>query len=289
MPKTQSTTPLAALDKLQQSRSRKAPATDAQPSSQMMLPFWPEAVRGIPNAILRGALFGVAQRRETVKDELICSVSNVEIYFTGERFNQTDLDLFEMLLHLGRLQPLGERIEFTAYSMLKALGRHTGKTQRRQLRQELVRLRAGTMEFRWTETGKGFVGGMLANIAFDEKANQIGRYAVWFDQKVMTLYDHGYTQINWEQRQALGANNLAKWLHNFYSTHAAPLPYKVSTIMGLCDSKASRVADFRRLLRAALDELEAIGALKGHIDKNDLLIIEKVPTPSQARHLRRLK
>lgn len=289
MLKTQSTNPLAALDKLQQSRSHKVPAMESSSSSQMTLPFWPEAVRGIPNAVLRGALFGVAQRRETVKEELLCSVSGVEIYFTGERFNQTDLDLFEMLLHLGRLQPLGERIEFTAYSMLKALGRHTGKTQRRQLRQELVRLRAGTMEFRWTKTGKGFIGGMLANIAFDDKANQIGRYAVWFDKQVMTLYDHGYTRIDWESRQALGANNLAKWLHSFYATHAAPLPYKVSTIMGLCDSKASRVVDFRRLLRAALDELEAIGALKGYIDENDLVIIEKVPTPSQNRHLRRLK
>jgi hypothetical protein len=57
----------------------------------------------------------------------------------------------------------------------------------------------------------------------------------------------------------------------------------------LCDSTVKHLADFRKLLRSALAELEAIGAFKGHIDENDLVVIEKTPTPTQKRHLRRMK
>jgi hypothetical protein len=286
MAKPQSTNLLAAMDKLQQNRSRKTPAKKVSPPAlQVSLQPWPEAVRGIPNVVLRGALFGVTQRRVWVKDELICSTVETEIYFTGERFNQTDLDLFETILHLGRHQLFGERIEFTTYAMLKALGRHNGKTQRLQLRKELVRLRAGTVDMRWTKTGKSFVGGMLANVAIDEKT---GRHSVLLDKKMLQLYDAGYTLINWGQRQALGTS-LAKWLQNYYVSHAAPYPNKVETIKNLCGSTVERLGDFRKLLRAALAELEAVDVLKGHITEDDLVVIEKVPTPSQQRHLDRLK
>jgi hypothetical protein len=82
---------------------KKAPAV-----KQLSLELWPDAVRGVPNAVLRGALFGVSQKRKTHKNRtVIAALEGYEIRFKGETFNQTDLDLWEMLLHLARLQPLG--------------------------------------------------------------------------------------------------------------------------------------------------------------------------------------
>lgn len=270
---------LEALDKLTQSRRPVAKKT----APQMALDLWPDAVRGVPNAVLRGALFSVSQRRTWAKNEVLASVDGVEVRFTGQRFNQTDLDLWEMLVHLARLQPLGNEVHFTAHALLKALGRGTGKSQHQQLHEEIVRLRAGTSEIVWTDTGKSFIGGMLSNAYRDKET---GRYVAILDEQMHKLYQEGYSQVDWGQRQALGNNNLAKWLHGFYSSHAKPYPYKVATLKELCGSTTKDLREFRRMLKAALEELVAVGLLTTwSIDAGDLVKVEKVPTISQAKHL----
>ena len=51
---------ITAVESLVQKR-RTAPK---QPAPQMSLDLWPDAVRGVPNAVLRGALFGISKRRD---------------------------------------------------------------------------------------------------------------------------------------------------------------------------------------------------------------------------------
>lgn len=276
-----------ALAKLTANRKAvvKAPKAN-QPTPQMSLELWPDSVRGVPNAVLRGSLFSVSQRRSTAKKrELLAAVDGIEVRFKGERFNQTDLDVWEMLLHLARQQPLGNQVEFSAHAFLKELGRGTGKTQHEQLKDEIARLRGGTVEVTWTNEGKTFIGGLVEK-AFRDEVTQ--RYVVVFDQKMLGLYEGGYSHVNWEQRHALGNNGLAKWLHGFYVSHAKPFPYKVETIKNLCGSTIERLGDFRKLLRSALAELVEVGALTNwEIDKNDLVCIEKIPTLSQKKHLKK--
>jgi hypothetical protein len=268
-----------ALEKL----TRKRPPATKKPQPQLSLDLWPDAVRGVPNAVLRGALFSVSKRRAWADRELLASVDGIEIRFKGQRFNQTDLDLWEMLVHLARQQPLGNRVDFTANALLKALGRGTGATQHRQLHEEIVRLRAGTAEITWTKDRKTFVGGMIAQAFRDDET---GRYIVVLDPKMLTLYETGYSQVDWSQRHALGSNNLSKWLHGFYSSHAEPFPYKVQTIKDLCGSTSKDLRDFRRMLKKSLDDLVAIGAITGwEIDQKDLVHVQKVPTVSQRKHL----
>lgn len=297
MAKPKSTSPLDALEKLHQTISRKVPAKVTSPSPQMSLPLWPDAVRGIPNAVLRGALFSVTQRRPMFrKRTLLTTVDGIEIRFKGEGFNQTDLDVCEMLLHLARQQPLGRRVDFTANALLKELGRGTGKTQHEQLKEEISRLAAGLIEITWPlkdEAGRriAFGGTLVDHYGRDEQPDGTQRYVVIFREELLALYETGYSHIDWHQRQTL-TTSLAKWLHGFYATHAEPFAYKVETIKSLCGSTVERLSDFRKLLRKALDELEACGAIKkgSHITEDDLVMIAKVPTLSQQRHIRsRLK
>jgi hypothetical protein len=275
-----------ALERLTSRRtSTRKESTKTAP--QLMLDLWPDAVRGVPNAVLRGALFSVAQRRAWADRELLAAVDGVEIRFKGQRFNQTDLDVWEMLVHLARSQPLGSKLDFTAHAMLQALGRATGKTQHEQLHAELVRLKAGAVEIKWVGSNKSFVGGMIANFYRDHDTN---RYVIVLDQQMMALYENGYSHVNWSQRQALGTNSLAKWLHGFYSSHAQPFPYKVATLRDLCGSTTSELRGFRRLLRNALEELVNISAIKSwDIDKNDLVHVSRVPSVSQSRHIKNRK
>lgn len=278
-----------ALAKLNANRKAVVKAPKAkQPTPQMSLELWPDSVRGVPNAVLRGSLFTVSQRRSTAKKrELLAAVDGIEVRFKGERFNQTDLDVWEMLLHLARQQPLGDRVEFSAHAFLKELGRGTGKTQHEQLKDEIVRLRGGTVEVTWTNEGKTFIGGLVEK-AFRDEVTQ--RYVVVFDQKMLGLYEGGYSHIDWQQRQALGNNSLAKWLHGFYASHASPFPYKVETIKNLCGSATKTLSGFRQTLKSALAELVEAGALKSwEIDKNDLVVVIKIPTLAQQRHLKKGK
>lgn len=258
---------------------KKAPA-----AKQLSLELWPDAVRGVPNAVLRGALFGVSQRRKTHKKRtVIAAVDGYEIRFKGETFNQTDLDVWETLLHMARLQPLGEKVEFTAHSLLKTLGRGTGKTQHEQLKEELSRLIGGVVEITWTKEKKSFAGALVSSYFRDDET---GRYVVRFNPDMAQLYGMGHTLIDWTERQALGSSSLAKWLHGFYASHAAPYDYKVETLRGLSGSVAS-LRGFRRLLRDALKKLVEIGAVKSWTigPLSDLVTVATVPTKAQLKHL----
>ncbi|WP_081612071.1 plasmid replication initiator TrfA [Janthinobacterium sp. CG3] len=276
-----------ALAKLNANRKTVAKKEPARPPPQMSLELWPDSVRGVPNAVLRGAVFSVSQiRTSSKKRELIASVEGQEIRFLGVRFNQTDLDVWEMLLHLGRQQPLGNRVEFSAHSLLKALGRGTSGKHHEELKEEIARLTSGLIEITWTADKRTY-GGSLVTDFFRDEATQ--RYVVIFNQKMLGLYEGGYSHIDWEQRQALGKNSLAKWLHGFYATHAVPHPYRVETIRNLCGSTAA-LPQFRQKLKLALAQLEKIGAITAwEIGDDDLVRVSKIPTLSQKKHLGRLR
>ncbi|AGR71126.1 trfA family protein [Burkholderia pseudomallei MSHR303] len=79
------------------------------------LPLWPEPMRGVPNGVLRSALFGAIKRgkRRYMERESIACVSGVSIVYTGPRLDQSDLDVWEGALHLARVAKLGNRIDFT--------------------------------------------------------------------------------------------------------------------------------------------------------------------------------
>jgi len=256
-------------------------------AKQLSLELWPEAVRGVPNAVLRGALFGVSTERKVYKPRtVIAALDGYEIRFKGETFNQTDLDVWEMLLHLARLQPLGTKVEFTAHSLLKELGRGTGGKDHEQLKEEMARLGAGWTEITWTKEKKTFAGSLISGFFRDEET---GRYVVKFNIDMAQLYGVGHTLIDWSERQALGRNNLAKWLHGFYASHAKPYPYKVDTLHGLCGS-TDELKGFKRRLKKALAELVDAGSIRSwSIDPDtDLVEIVNVPSSTQARHLAKL-
>lgn len=274
--------PLDALAKLASKRKPPAPAKAPAPAPQMSLDLWPNAVRGVPNAILRSALFSVMKDRPAVTRELLASVDNVQIVFTGIRLNQKDLDYYEELLHLQRMQPLGEPIRFTASAFLKSMGQGVGKYQYDELKDVIARLGANKTE---VVVNKKNVFGRSLIEKFD-RDDETQEYLVLLSPLLMKLFDDGYTQVDWAQRHALGKNMLAKALHGLYATHAAPYPVKVDTIRKLTGSTTKDLSKFRQQLRAALTAMQKVGSLlEWEIDKRDLVHVKKVATLSQQRHL----
>jgi hypothetical protein len=242
-----------------QAKEKPMPSKSASIQTQLHFPFWPDPVRAVPNSILRSALFGISKIRATGRNRtLIASNADLEIRFSGDEFNQTDLDVFQGLLHIAMREPLGASVEFGLSSFLSALGRNVGSSQKNELRKELVRLMGGVVEIKWMKEQKTFMGSLIQKIFIDEIT---GKHKVVFDRDLIMLFDRGHSYVDHQQRLQLGQHSLAKWLHGFYSSHANPYPYKIETVHVLCGSTAT-AKEFKRLLVRALDKLAVVGAIE---------------------------
>lgn len=244
----------------------------ATTAKQLMLPFWPDDVRRVPNLVLRNALFGATKDREFFGPmRLVASLEGHTVKVT-ERMNQYDLDNLEMLLHLQREQPLGSRVAFTAYGFLKAMRRGTSGKHHKELHEDLTRLARATVEIRWTNERKSYTGSLVSGFARDEDT---GMFVVTFNEDMMRLYNAGSTQIDFEQRQQLGKSNLAKWLQVFYASHDAPYAMKVDTLRALSGSTTTK-KEFSRLLKTALSKLVEVGLLSSWDIEEDLVKVQKL-------------
>ncbi|SPD48425.1 plasmid replication initiator TrfA [Cupriavidus neocaledonicus] len=293
----------ASSDPLEVIRRRHAERATADPQ----LPLWPESTRGVPNGVLRSALFGAIKRgkRRYMEREPVASVEGTTIRYTGPRLDQSDLDVWEGALHLARLGKLGDRIEFTERGFLRLLGRggpggkNIGKSDREWLRKVLARLSATDVEIK---QGPYVYGGSLIDEYFRDE--QCGKSIVILNPRMKIIFNRdSWTQVSWAIRHALRGHPLAQWLHGFYSTHAAPHPYKVETLHRLCGSETGEGSktDAERhkailgwrddSLIPAMAALEAASrhvgqAFTWQIDRGGLVSISRQPSASQQRRLR---
>lgn len=272
------------------------------------MPGWPDTARGVPNSVLRSALFGAFGRgkRKFLRREPIASIEGISIFYTGQRLDQSDLDVWEGILHLSRNLNLGEPIEFTARGLLRLIGRggpsgeSLGKSDREWLKSVFARLKATNVEF---QQGPYAYGGSLIDEYFRNDRN--GSYVLTLNPRMKVLFSRdGWTSIDWEIRSALRGHPVAQWLHGFYSTHAFPFPYKVGTLHRLCGSEqgatattvvqrnkalhAWRDATLVPALRALEEACNAAGqSFSWDVLGGELLKVNRDPSRTQQKHLKR--
>ena len=246
---------------------------------------WPEDTRGVPNSILRSALFGAIGRgKRAYNSGWITSVGGVDIKHTGPQLDQADLDVWEQCLHISRGSKLGDSVEFSAHRFLKDIGRQTGKSQRDWLKESFMRLMTSVIEV--SDGDRSYAGQLIHHHMRDDTT---GLQRITINPKIVKLYSpDGWTMLDWKGRLALRNHPLALWLHGFYSTHAKPFKYKVETIHKLCGSQSKNVTDFRKDLRKAFEVMNREIRWAGVIGDTGLIIITKPPSRSQQLHLNRM-
>lgn len=280
---------IAALAEKAKTRPKPeaAPAAQAEPAKVVQLPLWPEAVRGVPNGILRSALFGAIARgkRRYIDGEQLASVEGVQVIYTGQRLDQGDLDVWESVLHAVRAQEMGSQCRVTSYALLKLMGKTDTGKNRQTLHKRLTRLRASAVEIRQGQYL--YIGGLLAGAAKDEHTQE---WVIEIDAKLRPLYARDqFTQIDWDIRHALDGKPLAQWLHGFYASHARPFPVRAETLLELSGSEDANPRSSRQSLRKALDAVAA--ACKAHGERfgyqleGDLVHVARTPSRSQQNHL----
>ena len=258
----------------------------ALPAKVVQLPLWPEVKRGVPNSVLRGALFAAVQgkNRVAMKRELLTVQKGIEVRYTGWQLTQSDLDVWEQALHLARQHPLGTRCHFTARGFLKALGRRTSGQHHEWLKDVFARLVGCAVEI--THDRVTYVGNLLEFIRDEDT----GRYVLEINPKLASLYTATrWTALDWEQRWRLRGKPLASWLQGFYSSHAEPHALRVEYLRTLSGSRTKRVRKFKENLIQALKDLEEAGAIKSFEIEDGLVRVEHAPSKSQQKHLSKPK
>ncbi|SFL63364.1 plasmid replication initiator TrfA [Azotobacter beijerinckii] len=276
------------LDKLKRMEERNARGKEtelsapvADPVQQLAqvirLPLWPEAVRGVPNGLLRSALFGAIKRgaRRYLERQEVHAQDGITVRYTGARLDQGDLDVWETVLHTVRAQELGDDCRITAYQLLKALDKRDTGGNRDVLERRLARLKATALD---VKVGRySYMGSLIDEVYRDDETRE---YVIRLNPKLHTLFvSDQFTQVDWSVRHALDGKPLAQWLHGFYASHAKPYPMKVETLHKLCGSEATLMSDFKKDLRRALDAVVEASAANGqpfnYGIQGDLVCVEK--------------
>lgn len=276
-----------------QDKALSRPGRVAKPkatSNVVQLPIWPEPTRGVPNGVLRSALFGAIKNgkngeRRYMDREQVAALDGVEIRYTGQRLDQGDLDVWESVLHVARVQGMGEQCRFTAYSLLKLLGKTDSGKNRDTLHARLTRLRANAVDIK--QGRYTYIGGLIDEAYRDEETKE---WVVVLNPKLHALFAADqFTQVEWDVRHALDGKHLAQWLHGFYASHAKAFPMKVETLHKLCGSQATVLTDFAKTLRKSLDAVaeasEAHGERFDYEILGDLVHVAMKPSSTQKKHL----
>jgi hypothetical protein len=254
------------------------------------LPLWSVHQRGIPNEVVRSALFSVGNRKmkRAYRDSSeITLIGKGQIRYRGEELRQDDEDVWLQVLHLARRQQLGEWVKFSAYGMLRELGWPPHGGSYRRLRECLERMQATTLSVYSERLKEGFSVSLIRKFRWkSEGRGRPERWQVFIEPEMRELFgDLHYTRIEWEQRTKLGP--LAKWLHGLYASHVHPYPLKVETIRDGCGSQTRQLRFFKQKLKAALQELAAVDFLADwRIDADDVVhVLRKKPPDGSSKPL----
>lgn len=259
-----------------QELAREAALLSSVQSKQLGL--WPDDRRGVPNVIVRSALFSAGKPtkvRKSFRDhELPAAIGTKSISYTGQQLYQHELDVWLEVVHRCRLRPAGTATDFHVHGFLKSLRRATGNKDHKQLHATLGLLHATSIKVVVERDERGRVAGYRGHLVEKFRFNdQLLRWEVEIHPDLAELFaPREHTWLHIDARLDLGKSYLAKWCHGYFSSHRKPHPVGVSRLCDLSGSKNTSLRDFRRRLREALAEVA--GVERRHRRKFDWRIAE---------------
>lgn len=263
--------------------AQEAPPEPPERAKVITLPPWANDKRAAPNAVFRSALFPALNNklgRKFLKEQKLYAMGGVEVRFTGEQFDQSDLDVYLEILNFAKGIPLGQPIKFSAYAMLKALGWATGGKDHKRLHSHLTRLCGGVVDVTDHKAryfGQLLFGGIRDEISLNYEITLNPNYAVLFGFGLWSVIDR-------EQRRALERNSTAKVLHAYYSTHTGPSLHRYETLAGVAGLEGKNKTAVKNSLIRAHEEIKRIGFLLNYEVKATGIEVKATMTPGQQQH-----
>ena len=242
------------------------------------LPDWPEGQRAMPNEILRSALFNCRNRKQPrmfMKDTEIALIGDGQVIYRGEELRQDDELVWLHLMHLMKKLPLGECVEFTPYSFVKAVGWPMKGQSYERLRICLSRMQATAIRIQSKRLGCFISVSLILKFrSRDDQNKNLSKWQVWVGEEMRLLFDEDFlTRMNWEIRKSL-PDGIASKLFGYWASHRQPYPVKIVTLLQLCGSEMS-TKHFKVELKKAIDLLCKIGFLETWEFKEDLVVVKR--------------
>ena len=235
------------------------------------LPLWCGTERGIPNGLLRSALFGMVERgrRRLLNNEPLYTSRGTRLKFSGEELDQKDCDVFMAFLELAQGQG-NYRAKCSFYGLRKILSISHGTNNANSLTNSIKRLTKAFIEM--DTPGFYYCGHLLDSFAYSEKEDI---YIARINPELAVLFNDGYARLRVETR-ALLKGDLVKFLHGLVLSHEAPShrpqSYKLETIYNLSRSKEKQKRNFKAKVKKGMEQLKKCGiVLKWDISKEGLL------------------
>lgn len=222
-------------------------------------PLWGDPQRGVPNDLVRCALFAAAKGIDGQYNEDIpvFSQAGLTITYSGPTLTQDHLDVFEAIMHLARAMPEGNAVRFSAHGLLKLIGRSTSGRDHERLLRALKHLTTTAVTIKCEGSGT-YCGSLLPEWAEREED---AKFSIRINRQLIKLFDRGFTVVEWEQRKALARSPLAKHLQLWLSSHDKPFAVTVQYLHDITGSQAKHLKHFRQNLKVALNKLKEMGVL----------------------------
>lgn len=272
----------------------------------VMLPLCDPRWLVAPESVVRCSLFGLGTHRTVTitvagkqvrererisftKKEKPCGFAGGSaLYYRGPALDQGDFDVWLQLLERAK-DDLNQPVYFSLNSLLCSLGRDSGGKNYKLIVESLERLAEGSFSVS-KNTVRGVIDMALIRDVFIDTEN--GATRVRLDSKAAALFGTekglSWTRVEREQRKMLVGKETALWLQAFYSSHAKPIPLKITDLRDACGSNAPK-AEFKRLLegppenrgtqygKGALDQLVKVGFISEWSICNGVLKVKRDP------------
>jgi hypothetical protein len=277
----------ALADKAQEKAREKKILALGEQYAAGQLTLWPESERGIPNELVRCAVFSAKNRKEpramfrATAPLVVPVIGGGEVRYTGEELRQDDESVWMELVHMAK-ESRSPTVTFTPTNLIRSLQwTDSGKSYARLLT-TLRRLRSASLEVYSARLGRGVSTGLIVDYAFSDKGDGKPWSVTVFrpESELLFLFDKLYSRVNRDARLAL-PEGLATWLHSFFSSHREPFSHKIETLAGgagltldvaddgkmseaeLIAKRKARAREVKRMLKKALTELQRVGFLAG--------------------------
>lgn len=199
------------------------------------LALWPESERGLPNELVRCAVFSAKNKTEPRKvyranaPLVVPVIGGGEVNVIGEELRQDDQTVWMQMVHMAK-EARSETITFTPYSFLQAIKWPIKSDSYTRLLTCIRRLSTCGIEVYSSRFEQGCSTKLIAQYKYSKNTAQPWTVQVFNkDDELLFLFDKLYSRVDWETRLAL-PDGAATWLHGFFSSHKEPFGHKVETL-----------------------------------------------------------
>ena len=232
---------------------------------------WPTGLPMVPNLVSRSALFScvrtvipsepdeevVAAPRVVgvVIEKRVASTSQYKVVYRGEVLNQADGEVWQVAILTARQAgAAGTPVTFSLNEWCRILNRRENDQRTNSaIVRSLKRLMGAFLMVENRESGEDVWVNLIERVKRDPTS---GRYMISINPLIVSLFTDDVTEIDLRRKARL-RSSLAKWMHDYFSTHSHPIPIALDRLQELSGMAANTaLRNVRIKVREAVEELQ---------------------------------